>query len=142
MIRGQNAQIAHARPEWIPRGQGGALFEIGIVRQHASLGPPARPRRIHDASGVFALPGHELRIALTAKFFPAICAMQIHAGRRLCHQHDLGCQFRKFRRLGNRAPQVVFDNQEPRLGMRQQLQMLRRRQFVIQRHKYSAAEKD
>src|SRR6202171_4238027 len=70
VICGQNTQIAHARPKWIPRRQRSTLLQVTVVRKHASLRTPARPRRIDDAGRVFALPRHQPRLALSPKFFP------------------------------------------------------------------------
>ena len=39
-------------------------------------------------------------------------------------------------RLHDRAPQVIFDHEEFRLAVRQQLQMLGRGQLVIERHQH------
>ncbi len=76
MIRRQNAQIPHSRPEWIPRRQRPALLQIILMRQHASLGTPARARRIHDARHIFALPHHKIRRAFAFEIFPAKSSRQ------------------------------------------------------------------
>src|ERR1700730_3910565 len=55
MIRGQNTEVAHARPERIPGCQRLALLEIILMREHASLGTPTRPRRINYAGHILAL---------------------------------------------------------------------------------------
>ena len=63
VIGRKNAQVAHARPEWIQRSQRLALLQIIFMGHHAALGPPAGPRGINDAGHILALaveqtPGH------------------------------------------------------------------------------------
>src|SRR5580700_3949863 len=77
VIRRQNAQIPHAWPEWIPRGQCPALFQIILVREHASLGTATRARRINDAGHVLTLPHHEIRRSFTLEIFPAKSSRQV-----------------------------------------------------------------
>src|SRR5439155_2424765 len=48
----------------------------------------------------------------------------------------------EFRRLGERAPEVVLDYQEFRFGMREQLQLLSSAEFVVERNQDSTAVKD
>src|ERR1700690_4452665 len=95
VISRQDTQVAHAWPEWIPPGQCPALLQPIVVRKHATLRTPARARRIHDASHVFALSLHKLRVTFAAKFFPAIRPAQVRARRSFGHQHNLGPKFWK-----------------------------------------------
>src|ERR1700733_3072425 len=110
------------------------------MRQHASLRAPASPRRIHDASRIFALPLDKLWVAFAPKLFPTISTAQIRPCRSFRDKHNFGREFCELRSLRNRAPQVILDNQKPRLRMCQQLEMLRRRQVVLQWKQHSAAK--
>src|SRR6266436_5595137 len=77
VIRRQNTQIAHPGPKWVPRRQRSTLFQITVVREHASLRAPACPRRIDDAGRVLALPRDQPRFALSPKFFPPVSTPQL-----------------------------------------------------------------
>ena len=55
VIRGENAEIAHAGPKGIERRERNALLEIIFVRQDAAFRASAGAGRIDDAGRVFAL---------------------------------------------------------------------------------------
>src|SRR2546425_9539628 len=118
VIRWQNTEVTPSRPEGIPRGQSLALLQVILVREHASLGPPTRARGINDAGGILALPWNKPRIALEAKFFPAVCARKVSAQRRLSDQNQ-GLEILEIRGLHHRVPEVVLSDQKPRLAVRQ-----------------------
>ena len=142
VIRGKNAQIAHARPKGIPGRERAALLQIIFVGEDAALGPPARSRGIDDAGDVVLLPHDEVGSAFALEVFPAKRARQLHAQRGLRHQNDLGRDVVEVGRLHDRPPQVVLDDQHLGLGMREQLQMFGRGQLVVERHQHAAAVKD
>ena len=77
-----------------------------------------------------------------AKFFPALRAREIGAGGRFRDQNDARSQIPGIPRLRDRAPQVVFDDEEFRLRVREKLQMLGGREFVIERNQDAAAEEN
>src|SRR5947207_14111150 len=112
VIRGQNAEVANPRPERIPRGQSLALLQIIFVCQDATLRLAARPRGIHDASGVFTSARDEVGISLATKFFPAISTTELRAGRRFSYQHNSQLVILEFATLCNCTPQMVFNHQE------------------------------
>ena len=85
VVCGQNAEIPHSGPEWIPSGQRLALLEIIFVSEYATLGAAAGAGGIHDASCVFPSAGYKVRVALAAKFFPAISTAELCGGWRLGH---------------------------------------------------------
>src|SRR5208282_5472317 len=72
MVRRQNAQVTHPRPERIPGRERLALLQIVLMREHASFGTPARARGINDASHVLPLPRNKLRVAFAAKILPPV----------------------------------------------------------------------
>jgi len=86
--------------------------------------------------------GHKLRIAFALKFLPTISTSQIGARRGFRDENNLGREFRKIRRLRDCSPQVKFNDQETRFGMRQELEMFGWSQFVIERNQHTAAEKN
>ena len=84
----------------------------------------------------------KLGIALPFKFFPSIGTAQVGSGWSFCDEHDLGGEFWEILRLRDGTPQVVFNDKEARLGMRQELEVLGCGQFVIQRDEHATAEED
>ena len=111
VIRGQNTQVPHSRPEWIPRRQRPALLQIIFVREHAAFRASARSRRIHDAGHIVPLAHDEIRRAFALEVLPPERACQFRAQRGFGHENELGLNFVKVRRLHDRAPQVVLDDQ-------------------------------
>ena len=89
VIRGQNTQVAHARPEGIQRDQRLALLQIIFMGEHASLGTPAGPGRIDDAGHVLRCARHKYRLTFAAKFLPAKRAREVRSRRRFRHQNGL-----------------------------------------------------
>ncbi len=81
-------------------------------------------------------------IALPVEIFPAIRSGKVGPKRGLRYQNGFRTMVLELGRLHHGAPQVVFDDQKLRLGVRQQLQMLFRGQLVIEWHEHAAAEKD
>ena len=55
VIRGNDAEIARARPKRKNRGDGHALLEIILVREDAAFGTASCAGGINDAGGIFAL---------------------------------------------------------------------------------------
>ena len=108
----QNAEVAHTRPEGVPRDQCLALLQVIFVGKHTSLGPAASPRGIDDAGHILTLPRHKHGITLAAKIFPALRPCKISTRRRLGHQHGLHFVVLELRQLHEGAPEVVFDDQK------------------------------
>ncbi len=76
------------------------------------------------------------------KILPAIRPAQIRAQRSLADQHRLHCMLLEIGRLHNRPPQVGLDDQEFRLAVRQELQVLGRGQLEVQGNQHASAEKN
>src|ERR1700720_3926324 len=89
MVRGQDTEVAHARPERINRCQGDALLQIVLMRHHATLRAAARPGGVDDASRFLAFACDEYRLVFSAKIFPAPRASEISVCRCFRHQHGL-----------------------------------------------------
>ena len=87
MICRQNAEVAHARPKRIKRCERNALLKIVFVRHHAALGAAARPRGVDNACRVLTFTRDENRFAVSAKFFPALCAGEVGVGWRFRDQN-------------------------------------------------------
>ncbi len=99
MIRRKNAQVAHARPERIPRRQRPALLEIVLVGKDAAFGTPTGSRGVDDAGDVILLAHHEVGRAFALEILPAKRTRQIRAQRSFRHQNDFGRDLLKVWRL-------------------------------------------
>ena len=138
VIRGKNAEISNAGPEWIERGECDALFEIIFVRHHTALWTAACTGRVDDAGDVFSFARDEHGFGGVSKFFPALRAGEFGVGGRFGHQHQLDVLCRgTFRRIAELAPNGIFGDQYFSAGMFEQLPEL-----VIERHENAAGEKN
>ena len=63
-------------------------------------------------------------------------------GGRFGDQHRACVRDREIRRLRDRAPQVILDDEKLGLRVREQLQLLGGSQLVIERHEHAAAEEN
>src|SRR5258708_39244045 len=143
MIRRQNTEVAHARPEWINRGERDALLQIIFVRHHAPLWAAARSGRVHNAGRVLAFARDEHRFARSTKFFPALRAGEIGVCRRFGDQH--GSNVGGSSAAGGSAklpPDRILRYEHGSVRMLEQLPLLFRRQFVIERNENAAGEKN
>src|SRR5260370_28621696 len=70
MVRWQDTEVAHARPEWINRGERDALLQIIFVRHHAALGAAACPGGVDNARRVLAFARDEYRLRFPPQNFP------------------------------------------------------------------------
>src|ERR1700747_3169448 len=78
-IRGQDAQIAHSGPKWVPRGERPTLLQIVFVRQDGPCGAATGTRGVDDAGDIVFLAHHEIRRALPLEVLPAKCTRKIGA---------------------------------------------------------------
>ena len=131
VVSRQNAQVAHARPEGIPRSQRLALLKIISLREDTALRAASGPRGIYDAGWIFALAGDENRIPFTPKLLPSKGCFQVGCWRRFRHQHNTELVVLEVRVLGNSTPQVIFDDQEFGFGMREQLKLFAGAQLIV-----------
>src|SRR5258707_384842 len=86
VIRGQNAEIAHARCEGIDGSERDALLEIVFVGHHAAFGAAAGAGGVDDGGDIAALTSDEGGFAGGAEVFPAVRAGQIGVWRSLCDE--------------------------------------------------------
>ena len=93
VIRGQDAQVAHAGPERKNRRERQALLEIILVRQNAALRPPAGPRGIDDAGRILAPARNENGLACIAEFLPALRSREFGARGRFGDQNRARAEF-------------------------------------------------
>src|SRR6185437_4166707 len=100
------------------------------MSQHASLGTAAGARGIYNARHILPLSWHKIRIALAPEFLPAKSSAQLRAQWGLRNQHSLHTVGFSTKRLQDRPPQVILNNQNFGFGVRQQLQMLIRGELV------------
>src|SRR6202522_1999361 len=77
VIRGEDAEVAHAGVECIERRSRDALLEIIIVREAAAFGASAGAGRIDDAAWVVAFARCERWFGCGAKILPAMRTMEI-----------------------------------------------------------------
>src|SRR5215813_2647617 len=160
MVGWQDAQVAHARPEGVERRERDALFQIVFVRQHAAFRTASGARRIDDAGPVRSFAWNEVRFAFDFRVFPSNRATQVDflRGAGDDHSPDMA-QYRKRQRpfacgagrcrslycarfqLRDRAPQVVFGDEDLALRVREQGHVLRRAQFVIEWYEDAARVK-
>ena len=77
MVRWQDAEILHCRPERVPRHQRLTLFKVIVMRQHATLGATGGARRIHNTSDVVTLSGNESRFGGVSALLPATCPAKV-----------------------------------------------------------------
>src|ERR1700733_5207617 len=81
----------------------------------------------------------KLGLALSFRVLPTVSAINLGAGGSFSYQNSLGAQCRKFGRLRNGPPQMVFDNKYFGVRVREQLQLFKGRQFVVERNKHATA---
>src|SRR5260370_41365907 len=110
--------------------------------KNATLGTPSCAGPLHNRSDIFPSPHDEVRRTLTLEVLPSEPAYQVSAQWRLRHQNDSRGQALEIRRLRYRPPQVILDDEYRGLGVCQQLQLFRRGQLEIQRHKHTATGED
>src|SRR5260370_40772502 len=82
-IRGQYAEVAHARPEGIERSERDALLQIVFVRYHAAFWASASPREVDNAGRIPPAARNENRFPCASKLFPASRATKNSGCRRL-----------------------------------------------------------
>src|SRR5262249_50247906 len=92
MVRGQNAQVAHARPERVKSRQRDALLEIVFVCEHASFRLASGAGGIHNAGWMLSVPWHEARLAFALEILPGVRGGEIFFRRRFGHEHRLNPQ--------------------------------------------------
>jgi len=143
MIRRQNTEVTHARPKRIKRCERDALLQIIFVRHHATFGAAARPGGVDNARRVLAFARDEDRLACSAKFFPALCAGEIGVCRRLGDQNGLHVS-RSGSACGGAElpPDRILRDEHGSARMFEQLPLLVRRKFVIERNENAAGKKN
>ncbi len=136
----QDAQVAHSWSEWVQRSQRHTLLQIIFMRHHAAFRPPAGSRRIHNRRGIAARARPKFRLARPgAGYFPAHPAKQIRIYRGFGNDDHLefGGGLAAFCDA-QLPPDRIFRDEHARARMFQQLPLLIRREFVIERHQHAA----
>ncbi len=119
-----------------------ALLQIIFMREYASLGPPARARGIHDRRHILTAARDQYRLAIAAKFLPAFCSGKLSPARRLGDEHHARAYILEAGILHDRPPDMVLGDQKFGFRMSQQLELLGRRELVIQGNQHAAAIKN
>src|SRR5260370_12462013 len=89
VIRRQNAEVAHARPEGIEGSERDARLQIVLVRYHAAFGASASPRGVDNAGRIPPAARNENRFPCASKLFPALRAGKNSVCRRLGNKNRL-----------------------------------------------------
>ena len=109
------------------------------MSQDTTFGAASGSRGVNDASDIVFLAHNEVRRTLAFEVLPTKGAREIRAQRGFCNEDDFGSDVLKPGICHDRAPEVVFDNQNFGFRVREELQMFGSRELIVERNHHAAA---